>query len=691
MNDAAQRRLLDRLRPDTSRTGRVRRLLATTHNLQADFFDGDFLCTALSIAQADFAGHSGQIALQRKLAGLDYSGVLCEASAYEQRPSLRTVVHPVTVRGACLHAKLVVVEYDHAVRVLVGSANLTSTGYRENREVLGEHLAHENEPKRAAQAAAILRAALEVLATFAERAPGFLAELSLVLQRLESWAPSAPAEVSPVVWSDGARSLWRTVLERWPAGTRVERVLIVSPFWSEDGSRDTPLRRLLAELRARDALSDRCAVELYVESAPLADGSFVPKALPAIYYADFPGVSVRVLPVDPKIAVTDLDVKVELKAARTLHAKVLVLQSRERALAYAGSANFTRNGFGLRHAAPDLDRVLANIEAGWLFELAPAAVAGLLPPAANAGQEIRSLAEPSAAPREKEEDEDPGFWPDALLAAELTPAADTDVLGLTTTWSAATPSGWTVHVATGDQELGPALLSTLGGAATIATALSAAALQLILRNRHVVVATPNGQAAFPVNVAAGDARDRLPVSPAGIGPGESDLLAYYQGRLTFDDLYPDGEGGTGKEPPSGDTRRNEQAVDKSRIQAYQIRAFVDALPGIERELRAATGSRGVLYQAFLGEVSPVALSRHVFEQVESGGRSVTAGAFQLVELAAMLRSVAGQPQPVEYFVDTCHQARQEVEKRLAALQSKHTRELSPSSAFARYAQTLQGG
>jgi hypothetical protein len=144
MTDAAQRRLLDRLRPDTSRTGRVRRLLATTHNLQADFFDADFLCTALSIAQADFAGHSEQIALQRKLAGLDYSGVLCEARAYEQRPSLRTVVHPVTVRGACLHAKLVVIEYDHAVRVLVGSANLTSTGYRENREVLGEHLAYEN-------------------------------------------------------------------------------------------------------------------------------------------------------------------------------------------------------------------------------------------------------------------------------------------------------------------------------------------------------------------------------------------------------------------------------------------------------------------------------------------------------------------------------------------------------------------
>ena len=180
MTDAAKRRLLDRLAPDKSRTGRVRRVLATTHDLDAEFFDSDFLCTALSVSQADFTGRAGQLGLQRKLAELDYCGVLCEAGAYRSRPSLRTVVYPVALHGACLHAKLVVIEYYHAVRLLIGSANLTSAGYRHNREVCGEHLAFDDSPQAAGESAQTLRDAEATLAVFSERAPEFLRELAIV-------------------------------------------------------------------------------------------------------------------------------------------------------------------------------------------------------------------------------------------------------------------------------------------------------------------------------------------------------------------------------------------------------------------------------------------------------------------------------------------------------------------------------
>jgi hypothetical protein len=669
----------------------VRRLLATTHNLQADFFDSDFLCTALSISQADFAGHSGQLALQRKLAGLDYCGVLCEARAYEQRPSLRTVIHPVTLRSASLHAKLVVVEYDHAVRLLVGSANLTEPGYRQNREVSGEHLAHHDEPQKLAQAAAILRTARETLDVFADRAPEFLTELDAVLKRLSQWAPNAAPESSPVVWSGGEHPLWRAFVERWPAGKRVDRLCIVSPFWSEDGSSHTPLRRLLAELKERDALAERCAVELFVESLALADGGFGPATLPSLYFSDFPGVTVKVLPVDPKVAATDLDIKLDLTSLRKLHAKLLVLVSRDRALAYAGSANFTRNGFGFRGGATG---ATSNIEAGWVFELPVKSVATLLPAAANDGQALVSLPKPGApALKEPDEPDEPGFWPESLLSAELTPSSEADVLDLTTRWAAETPSGWAVHagipeVAAADPA--PPLFTTTDGAHTVVTALAPQALQTMLRGRHIVISAPEGSALFPVNVAAGEARHRLPLSPAGDKPGESDLLAYYQGRITFDDLYPDPDGG-GQAGSANRDARFQQSVDKGRIQAYQIRAFVDALPGIRRELLAARGSRGVLYQAFLGEVSPVALAQHVMSQVALGSRSVTAAAFQLVELGALLGSVAGgAPAEVEHYAEACQQARQEIEKRLAALRQTNANHLGANSAFARYATSLQG-
>jgi hypothetical protein len=88
-------------------------------------------------------------------------------------------------------------------------------------------------------------------------------------------------------------------------------------------------------------------------------------------------------------------------------------------------------------------------------------------------------------------------------------------------------------------------------------------------------------------------------------------------------------------------------------------------------------------------VSPAALARHVLAQVEKGSRSVTAGAFQLTELVVMLRSVAAQaPKDVDHYEATCEQARLEVETMLRRLREKHAEELSPKSAFARYAGRL---
>lgn len=694
MNDAAKRRLLDRLRPELARTGRVRRLLSTTHNLEADFFDGDFLCTALSIPEADVSGHAGGLALQRKLAGLDHSGVLCEARAYVDRPSLRTVVHPVTLRGACLHAKLVVIEYEHAVCVLVGSANLTSAGYRHNREVAGDLLAHEHESDACARVAAVLHSAHEVLAVFAERAHEFLAELGMVMERLERWSQgAAPSETAPIVWSDGERPLWQALLERWAGRAAVSRIRIVSPFWSEDGSRSTPLRRLLAELRTRRVLAPRCDLELYLESSPLPAGGFAAKGLPPVYFSDFEGVAVRAIPVDPTVAQTDLDTKLDTTTARTLHAKVLILEGRDQALAYAGSANFTRNGYGWRHHGQAGERVIANIEAGWVFELSPKDAHRLLPPRANDGVQLTSLRQAcAAATLDDEEKETLRFWPEALLAAELTTSGRLDELELTTCWAATTPQGWTVHApdahSADGPPLGPALVVTEGAAATIKTALSATALEAILRARHVIVSAPEGSTPFPIGVAAGEARHHLPLSPAGAKPGEQELLRYYQGRITLEDLYPELEGLISREPIRSGAARD-VSVDTSRIQAYQIRAFVDALPGIRRELAAARGSRGALFQAFRGEVSPVALACHVVDEVASGRRTALAGAFQLVELSVMLRSLAAQAPPeVEHYAQTCEDACRELESRLAILRDRHTLELGPGTAFSTYAARL---
>ena len=172
-------------------------------------------------------------------------------------------------------------------------------------------------------------------------------------------------------------------------------------------------------------------------------------------------------------------------------------------------------------------------------------------------------------------------------------------------------------------------------------------------------------------------------------PGEKALLAYYQGRITFDDLYPDPEDGSlGDEQPTR-VPPAAQGVDQSRIQANQIRVFVDALPGIRRELRAATESSGAVYQAFFGEVSPVALARLTLDEVAKGVRSVTAAAFHLTELLALLRAVAAQaPEGVEHYAEICRDAQRTIKAQLDELDQKHP-ELGTASTLARYARHLQ--
>ena len=101
----------------------------------------------------------------------------------------------------------------------------------------------------------------------------------------------------------------------------------------------------------------------------------------------------------------------------------------------------------------------------------------------------------------------------------------------------------------------------------------------------------------------------------------------------------------------------------------------------------------MLYQAFRGEVSPVALAAHVVKQIGRGRRSVTAGAFQLVELLALLRSVAAEaPADVEHYAETCAYARTEIETHLLGVRQKYADELGPKSAFSTYAtKVLEAG
>lgn len=120
-------------------------VLATTFALEADFVDRDCLSRFLEVSGIDESTEAGtsrtvddivsRIELEDLLSGVTVS-VLADRSSIQARSTLRWDLLPVAVPGGLLHSKVAVLMWENATRVLIGSANLTSAGYRRQVEMM---------------------------------------------------------------------------------------------------------------------------------------------------------------------------------------------------------------------------------------------------------------------------------------------------------------------------------------------------------------------------------------------------------------------------------------------------------------------------------------------------------------------------------------------------------------------------
>lgn len=631
------RRLVDRLVAPLA-DGALNAILATTYELQAEFLETDFLPSLLGLGAWDDRKWTSRIAIEKSLADTESAAVFVDAACYRGRPrSLRLAIHPFAVGpGRILHAKVTLLVYDRAVRLIVGSANLTEPGYRKNREVAATLRATSEDVRHVP----MLRRAIDGMkghlggrwSEAAERAS------ALALARMAEWPSAAAEEDSWFAWSghDDEMPLARQVVDRWPDGDRVHTITIVSPFWSEAHG-DGALAQLIGRLRARGALAPATHVRLLADARPVADGKYLP-ILPESYRTWSPqdaAVTATAVAVDPSVLPEEVDGVEDFRGTRPLHAKIALLQGTTHSLAYFGSANFTCRGWGFRGGLP------ANLEAGIILRAHGADRASLerLVPAI-AGPEIRldgaagdRLAIPSqlvpSAP-----------WPSFIREIMLVTSDDQRLALEITVFTVEVDGPWSVTLAGNETRA----LATGGGGGPEATRVDLApeTLEALLVEQEVCVRwwSHAEGARFPVNVALA-ARDGLPIAPGLHHPKEQLLLLYYQSRIAWEELYPEHGELAGDHAASGPAAETE--VDTSKIQAYQVREFVEALRGVRDDLKAASSSPGTMRLAVLGPVSPVALARHVEYAVRRSERSPTAGAFQLVELLACLDEAARIP------------------------------------------------
>lgn len=690
------RKLMDRLTPGPG-LGRLLGLLATSYEMQPEFLETDFLPTLLGLGAWDDRNWTSRIALEKHLAELEAATLLIDARPYRGRPrSLRVEVEPVFFpSGRILHAKILLAVYEDAIRFTFGSANLTEPGYRRNREVAAALTASPSHPVEARiilSAVRDMRPLLNDWMTFSAQQLCTLAE-----ERLAEWAGDEGSSEQWFVWGGGPQPIWQQVVNHWPEQDQIERITIASPFWSEE-DQDGPVSRFLKTLLTRGLLAPGAQLRLLTEAAPAKQGTYKPK-LPesfATFDAGQIGVTATALAVDPRIPPEEIGMGEEFTGTRALHAKIVLLEGAQTALACLGSANFTHRGWGF---LPDGGQ--ANVEAGLLLRRSGKqrrALQQLLPPTTGGpvsldGAASGRLAVPEPSPEELAW---PGFLREVLLAP--TPN-DPHRLGLVIVVEPQAIDGsWQLeHLPADGEPPEPALFSMQNPDSNLTSpdgqtiSLSTAQLERLLREQEVLVKwwlCAEGRT-FPVNVEAA-AKTALPISPGTGRPAEQHLIAYYQGRITWEELFPDPEG----ESQSHDNSPGEDdasGVDTSRIQSYIVREFVEALKGITDDLKAAAQSpKACMRLALLGAVSPVALARRVVESAQTGERTPTATGFQLVEILGCLEGARHFPASERFktdWTDLIAVATQQVVEMLEMLQARFPEELSHD--FHQYARTVR--
>ena len=308
-------------------------LLATTFALEPEFFERDCLARFLEVSSVnedtgsidDLVAHTE---LDQLLRGIKIS-VLADRSAPVQRSSLLWDLLSCKVKTGLLHAKVSVLIWENATRIIIGSPNLTAAGYRRQIELalavdLGKNCLFPTE---------VLSALADELDSYFELIPGYntniasinraQSTLTLLRQRISkqnshatgnpkvAFAPTnantAPLDLLDLVWK-GARPLTATHL---------------SAFWDSHDSKALRTTRQLLNGRPAERRSHRVAVVLNPRGQ---------------------------VPFSAELA-QEVDTVCQLKAIdtelRTLHAKCLLIESDEWIAALIGSSNHTLAGLGL--------------------------------------------------------------------------------------------------------------------------------------------------------------------------------------------------------------------------------------------------------------------------------------------------------------------------------------------------------
>lgn len=342
------RKLLDAWLPPEG-AGRAVACLATSFTFDPDFFEED--CLARFLALDWRRGEGDDLAFlieqEERLAEVRATVVVDRSYGAEAR-SLRWDVLPVGVRGGVQHAKVSVLVWEHVVRFVVASANLTAAGYRRQLEcgLVLDATAGSSLP------ASLFGELLVALRRIVDHAPGdagapgpkqrALETLDLAVERVHALdlPASAPRRMRVAVATSDAHTSALAAFDRVWRGGPPRRATVLSPFFDTAPGENVAARALAERLARRGPVS-----ATFVVPVDELEGRTIVRA-PRSILATVPR----------RVATQFCEVRRPDEAgARRLHAKAIVLDSDEWTTLLVGSSNFTAAGLGLHTGRSNLE------------------------------------------------------------------------------------------------------------------------------------------------------------------------------------------------------------------------------------------------------------------------------------------------------------------------------------------------
>ena len=350
------RKLLEQWQPPED-AGNPVGCLTTTFTFSAPFFEEQCLSRFLNIeSDPDTDGPLYLIEREEKMADLSGAIVLADSLHCNEARNLRWDIIPARIVGGVQHAKVSLLVWQHCVRIIVASANMTEDGYCKNQEVFGvlDYSATSNPSRRTAESTLEFLSNLPglVAANSASKAVHrWQAVIEQARGSFERWSPvedTLPAvDVYPLFVTPGGPNLFDAIYDSWAYGGLSE-AHVVSPFFDpEDRASAVSVNALLKILTARG--TDK-TVHWYVTGEE-SSGLHLPKACDEAPQRK--GIKTVFNRVELNLN------EEEAEHFRPLHAKLYWLASQDRCAYVLGSSNFTQRGLGLN--------VHPNIEANLVY------------------------------------------------------------------------------------------------------------------------------------------------------------------------------------------------------------------------------------------------------------------------------------------------------------------------------------